>query len=74
MNRLTGYLDGREVASCMILTGSEGWGARRVPVAFAQAALEQGWVLMVDTSRGAKPRRLIERRGAYYTRELGGAA
>ena len=70
MNRLTAYLDGQEIASCMILTGSEGWGARRVPAAFAQAALEHGWALMVDTSRGAKPRRLIERRGVFYTREL----
>jgi hypothetical protein len=70
MNRLTAYLSGQEVASCMIATGSQGWNARKVPGTFARAALEQGWSLSVATSRGLKPRRLIERRGVFYTREL----
>ena len=69
MNRLTGYLQGRAVCSCLIRTGSDGWNARRVPGDFARAALEQGWTLMVETSRGPKPRRLVERRGVFYTRE-----
>lgn len=74
MNKLTGYRDGQPVASCMIYTGSASWDARKVPPAFARAALEQGWALMVETSRGPKPRTIVERRGVYYTREIGGAA
>lgn len=70
MNRLTAYLSGQEIASCMIQTGSQGWNARKVPPAFARAALEQGWSLIVATARGPKPRRIVERRGVFYTREL----
>lgn len=70
MNRLTGYRDGQPVASCMIYTGATSWAARKVPRPFARAALEQGWALMVDTARGPKPRRLVERRGVFYTREV----
>lgn len=70
MNRLAALSEGQEVAFCLIRTGSDGWDARRVPQAFARQALAHGWTLMLDTSRGWKPRRLIERRGQFFTREV----
>jgi hypothetical protein len=70
MNRLVAMVDGQEVACCWIHTGSKYWCARRVPRLFAQRALTQGWSLMVETARGPKARRIVERAGHYYTREV----
>lgn len=71
MNRLSAYIDGSEVGEVLIRTGSEK-GARRVPARWARHWLANGAEFRVHTSRGPKPRRIVEINRVFYTR--GGAA